>query len=471
MKLLSLIRENIYIIIILAIGSYLRFDRLGELMSFIGDQGLFYLPARDMILYGIIPLVGPETSHPWIHHGALWTYVLAIILWIFRFDPVAPGYFIAVLGTATILLFYITLNSMFDKKTAILGSILYSTSPLIVMNARIPYHTSPIPFLVILLLFATYKWIKGNVWFFPIITFLLGVLYNHEITTFVFFITIGIILMFGFIKKEPWFRNILDKKLMLVSFISFLVPMIPFILYDISYGWRQTFGFLVWVVYRVVKFPLSLIDQRFESTSSGPSTLAEFFSYYQQLVFAPNSTLALIMLFLTGVFVVRFIVSKTKISLSHTLLFLFLSVGLIGLFIHRVPIEADTLLISPFIIILTTLSILWIFRNNFIPVIVCIIIISASNAFFLLSTSFLTEGSGGRITLRERLEAVEKALSISSGKPYNIVGKGDLSDFKSFTMPYEYLFWWKGQAPETRKVSLKIVIWEKGSEIFVYRQK
>ena len=150
----SFLRINttiIFLLAIMGISLFLRVFKLNELMMFIGDQGLFYLPARDMILYGTIPLVGPETSHPWIHHGALWTYVLAIILWLFQFNPLAPAYFIAILGVITIFLFYVTLNSMFDRRTAILGSILYATSPLIVMNARMPYHTSPIPFFVIIL--------------------------------------------------------------------------------------------------------------------------------------------------------------------------------------------------------------------------------------------------------------------------------------------------------------------------------
>src|SRR3990167_4745585 len=230
----SFLRINttiIFLLAIMGISLFLRVFKLNELMMFIGDQGLFYLPARDMILYGTIPLVGPETSHPWIHHGALWTYVLAIILWLFQFNPLAPAYFIAILGVITIFLFYVTLNSMFDRRTAILGSILYATSPLIVMNARMPYHTSPIPFFVIILFFLSFKLVKGNSWVLPVVTFMLGTLYNHEITTFVYFIAVGIILGFGFtqhlkkgagfIKKELWFKKLLDKRLVLISIVCF----------------------------------------------------------------------------------------------------------------------------------------------------------------------------------------------------------------------------------------------------------
>lgn len=139
--------------------------------------------------------------------------------------------------------------------------------------------------------------------------------------------------------------------------------------------------------------------------------------------------------------------------------------------IHRVPIEADTLLVSPFIIILAALSILWFVRSNYLLALSFVIIVSLLNIQFLLSTNFLTSvPGGGRITFQKRLEAVEKVISISNRAPYNITGRGQLSNFPVFTMPYEYMLWWKGHSPITKNVPLKIVIWEKGNEIVVYKQ-
>ena len=70
-----------------------------------------------------------------------------------------------------------------------------------------------------------------------------------------------------------------------------------------------------------------------------------------------------------------------------------------------------------------------------------------------------------------RLEAVDKVLLLSNNRPYNIIGKGALSNFPSFTMPYEYLLWWRGHAPERKNVGFKIVIWEKEDEIIIFQQK
>src|SRR3990167_8971076 len=90
-------KENPPLVAILILAFFLRIYKLSDTMHFISDQGLFYLPALDMVLNGKIPLVGPESSHPWIHHGPIFIYLLAIILPIFNFNPIAPAYFLAVI--------------------------------------------------------------------------------------------------------------------------------------------------------------------------------------------------------------------------------------------------------------------------------------------------------------------------------------------------------------------------------------
>lgn len=480
------LNESPFLIAVLFAASFLRLFKLSELMSFIPDQGWFYLSARDMLVTGVIPLVGPHTSHPWIHHGAHWTYTLAFILYAFNFDPVAPGYFIAILGTITVILYYSCIKELFSKKVAVLSSILFATSPLIVMNARIPYHTSPLPFFVILLFFLTFKWVKGNVYVFPVITFLLGVLYNHEITTFVYTICIFLILLYGIINRKKWAKSLMNKKIIILSFVFFIIPMIPFILYDINNGFKQTLVFLIWVIYRIIKLPLSLFSAKFVSSGSNSSTIPEFLDYYSQLEFASVPAVSIGIFLLSLAFIIFYIKHKTSIrkskqslikrisykgDLSHTLLILFLSIGLTGLFVNRVPIEADTLLISPFLVLLSVLSILWIARSKYFIALVIVLFIAVMNSYFLLSTDFYTNyGQKSRITYSEKIKVVDKTIYLSNNKPFNIKGRGSLSDFPVFTMPYQYLLWWKGRPPSTRPEKTTIIIEEKNGNVDAYKE-
>lgn len=459
---------NVLLAFVFLIASFLRFYRLSDLMEFIGDQALFYLPARDIIIEGVIPLVGPQTSHPWIHHGAIWTYVLSIILWVFNFNPVPPAYFIAILGVVTVWLFYKVVSELFDKRIALIAAFLYAASPLIVLNARMPYHTSPIPFFAILLFFAVYRWIKGNAYYFPLITFLMGVLYNHELTTFVLSIPIFCLFLYGFFKKERWVRRVLNIKIIIYSVFSFLVPMIPFIIYDISNGYKQTAGFIIWVLYRIIKFPLNIAGSHFLSL--------EFFIYIEQLIFASNLLFSLAILIFSLVYLFYLIYRQVKnknMGIGYALLFLYLIIPIIGLFAHRIPIEADVLLISPFIIMMIAvfLNRLFSLKPLKVVLIVGIGIIITANSYNLFSTEYLTKmGKDSRISFKERLEAIDSVIKIAGGRQYNLVGRGALSEFPSFTMNYEYLLWRKGHPLKKGNVDLKIVVWERDGDIIVYKK-
>jgi len=462
-----MIYYNVAIVGIVLLSFFLRFYKLQDLMMFIGDQGWFYLSARDMILTGKIPLVGPETSHPWIHHGPLWTYVLAIILWVFNFNPIPPAYFIAGLGVVTVWLLYKVSSEMFTKRIGFIASFLYATSPLIVLNARIPYHTSLIPFFAILLFYSVYRWLKGNVYFFPLITFLIAVLYNHELTTFVFSIPLLLLITYGFWKKKKWAIKLLNKKIILYSVFAFLIPMIPFILYDISHGYKQTIGFLVWVGYRLVKFPLN----------TPINSLVEPSSYLVQLILAPSFAISILILSGSIVFFLYIFTLNLRnrnIELGTLLLFLYLFIPLFGLFLHRAPIEADILLISPFIIMAIAVFVDRLMSFSLLKKlsILILLFISFVNVRFILSTNYLTINTAkDRLTISKQLRAADSIIKIAKGKNYNLIGQGELSFFPVFTMPYEYLLWWKGYPPKKEKVGLKIVVWEKDGEILVYKQK
>lgn len=134
--------SNFFLLIgVLVIGAFLRLYKLGELMPFIGDQGWFYLSARDMLLTGHVPLVGITSSHTWLHQGPLYTYVLAVIFFFAHFHPLAPGYFFTLLDTCTIYVVYRFTKTFFSQTEALFTAFFYATSSLILLNSRMPYHT------------------------------------------------------------------------------------------------------------------------------------------------------------------------------------------------------------------------------------------------------------------------------------------------------------------------------------------
>jgi GT2 family glycosyltransferase len=163
---LRISKETLFIFFILLFTAFVLFYQLHTRMIFIGDVAWFYLSARDMVLQGNIPLVGIASSHPWIHQGAFWTYILAFALWVGRFNPLSGGYAVGIIGIITVVTLYFCVKRIFGIIPAFFSTVFYATSPLVIINARLPYHTAPIPFFVILYFYALCNWVSGKPYFF-----------------------------------------------------------------------------------------------------------------------------------------------------------------------------------------------------------------------------------------------------------------------------------------------------------------
>ena len=197
-------KHKILLIFILLIGAFLRLYKLPQLMPFIADQGWFYISARDMLMGGGIPLVGITSSHTWLHQGAMWTYILAVILKLFNYNPVAPAVFTALLGVITVFVVYKLGKELFSERVGLIPAFLFATAPIIIADARMAYHTSSIPLITALLILSVYRWLGGKILYFPLSLFLIALLYNFEIATFPLSATVFLITLFGLIKKKKW---------------------------------------------------------------------------------------------------------------------------------------------------------------------------------------------------------------------------------------------------------------------------
>lgn len=468
----SVRKSHILLLAILFIGSVARFYKLSELMPFIGDYAWFYLSARDMLLTGNIPLVGITSSHTWLHQGPLWTYLLAVVLYLFQFDPVSGAYFIAAVGVCTIWLVYKISKELFSERVGLIASALYAASPLVILHSRISYHTSLIPFFTILTLYSLYKWVKGNIHYFPLILFFLSVLYNLELATVVLWFIFLFFLMFGLRKKKKWVREVIHKKIILFSLLAFIIPMLPIIMYDISHGFKQTLVFGGWVIYRLVLF----FNRHAVFSNTFTTMSAYFFSYNQKLLFILNGIVSLFIVvpaFFNLINVLHKMRNKFYIENSYSILFLFLFIPILGFFISATPSEAYIPVLFPALMIATALLFdrIMNFRRLYFLVIFLIITLSFFNIYYLISQNYFTGKGMYGPTFKNRTQAAKHILQVSKGKRYSLVGKGEGSQFESFTMNYEYLLWRMGHPPSSENIHARFVIEESKRGIEIHENK
>ncbi len=463
------------IILILVFSAGLLFYRLPELMSFFSDQAWYYLSARDMLQTGNIPLVGIASSHPWLHQGAYWTYILGFIFAISHFDPIAPGYFTAGLGVLTVLLMYIIGKKMFSPSVGLVSAFLYATSPLIIIHARAPYHTSLIPLIVILYMYSLYKWIKGNTYYFPLSVFLIAALYNFQISTSPFFVILLVILGFGIWKKKQYLLNLLNKKMLGITALAWIIPMIPMLIYDFQNGFPQTIKFVLWIGYRIVLlfgFPSIHGDKVFEPLAPFiPFTLTKI----QQLIFLPNMYIAVAILTLASfmlVFGVYSNLKKKKVDLASVVLSVCFFIPFLSYLLLKTTSEAYWPMFFPTIVLVISVAVISLVKTKLSKVLfsVVILLLGISNAWTLVQDNYLMNKDFG-YPFKERLAAAKIITAKANGREYNIQGIGAGSKFESFIMPYTYLTWWLGSGPSEKKQKLIFTVTENPNGIDVGEKK
>ncbi len=464
-------KHELFLGFIIILTMFLGLFRIRELMPFIGDQGWYYLSARDILIYGQIPLVGIASSHPWLHQGPFWTYLLTPFLRLFNFDPVSGAYLTIILGALSIVGIYIVGSALFGKRVGIIASLLYATSPLAVYYMRFPYHTSPIPLLTIILTFSLYKITQNKFGYLPLTIFLMSVLYNFEIATVVLWGSLVSILMYKFLKERKNFRQIFNKKIIFFSLFSFLTPLLPIILYDVRNGFPHTLKFAAWSIYRAV----SLFGYNSNQAFSMNKIIIMFnflFDNFRKLIFAQSNLISfLILVALVGWAI--YMLTKREKTGSYNLIFFLLLVPFIFIVLNQTPSDAYLLLFFPIVILIFSSFLDFLMNKKiiFFPVFIFILILTIGNIHFMLRNDFSFYKSSKLFTLDKRIQTSRWILNIAQNKDYNLKGKGPGSEYQSFTMNYEYLSWWLGQGPSKTNEKLKIYISESEKGIKIDNSK
>lgn len=447
----SLNKKSLILLGILSLGAFLRFHRLSELMAFIGDQGWFYLSARDLVLGKSFPLVGIASSHPWLHQGPLWIYLLAPVLWIGKFNPVSGAYLSGIIGTGTIILIYQFCKDNFSQRIAFLSAFFFAASPFIVINDRTPYHTSPIPFFTILYLIFLTKWVKGNYKFFPLVLFSVSVLYSFEIATLILSSSLVFLLLYGFYKKKEWFLKTMKKNIIAFSVLLFFIPLLPVLIYDFRNGFPQTLKFSAWLIYRGLIL-VGVLQKSSLENSSFAQAFFYFLDTYNKLVFIPNFYASLIILFsslLFGIMKVFLYFKKKDENIAFVVVFLTTLVSIVGFIVNKVPSGAYTPVMYPGIVILFAFLVESLFRKWKSLAIFFVFFVVFSNINFILKSNFLTSKKTNTYsaTIQERLKVSRQVVEKARGKKYSLKMLGPNGKFESYSMNYEYIGWWLGNEP------------------------
>ncbi|MBI2405950.1 glycosyltransferase [Candidatus Microgenomates bacterium] len=232
--------EFFALLTILIVGAFLRFYRLSEYMTFLGDEGRDAIVVRRLLVDFDPILVGPGTSIGNMYLGPLYYYLIAPALFLFRLSPVGPVAQVAALGVATTGFVWWVSREWFGKVAAVVAASLYAVSPVVITYSRSSWNPNIMPFFALLSIYSVWRVWKHHAWKWLLV---LGVSYAFVLQSHYLGLllapTIGLFWLLTFQKIR---NSKINGKFILYTLIAsalFALLMSPLVIFDARHGWRN----------------------------------------------------------------------------------------------------------------------------------------------------------------------------------------------------------------------------------------
>lgn len=320
-------------ILVLALAVFLRFYRLSEYMTFLGDEGRDALIVKGILVNNHFPLIGPPTSVGNIYLGPLYYYMMAISMAISPLNPVAAAGMNAVIGVLSVWVIYFLGKSWFNKTAGLIASYLYTISPVTIIYSKSSWNPNPAPLFAMISIWGLYKVIKTGNFLWLVLCGLMSAaaLQMHYLALILIPILIILWLLVFLNKKltKQVIKNLYSGTILGV--ISFLVTISPLFWFDLRHNFLN---------YRAIK----------ELFSGGNAVRGDIFSnigkvpyiYTQNLIGRylagenPYLTVIISLLVIMPIcWTIFHIIKNHKINWPILILGVWMIIGLIGLSFYQ----------------------------------------------------------------------------------------------------------------------------------------
>ncbi len=144
-----------------ALAAIGRFWALPTRGAWDSDQARDMLVLRDLVVNGVVPLLGPPTSTGTFHHGALYYYLLAPAALVGSLDPVAVVGEIALIGVVAVVLTAAAAGQL-DGRAAWIAGVLLAVSATSIEESTFIWNPNLVPASSALCLLAVFRAMAGH---------------------------------------------------------------------------------------------------------------------------------------------------------------------------------------------------------------------------------------------------------------------------------------------------------------------
>src|SRR5258708_5308674 len=219
-------------VVILLVGFFLRVWHPLSLFQYDHDHDLTGWFVRDVLINNHLRLIGQETSSHGIFIGPYFYYLQIPFYLLTRLDPAGSLLSSIILGVFAIFSIHFVFDKMFNKRTALIGALVYELSVLIVFTDREVVPTMPVMLWSIWYLFALAGVMKQKKIAYLIIGILVGLIWSINLQLVILLpLTLLAQCVSG---KKP------KMKELLIGILIAVVLNIPFVGFEVRHGFQQT---------------------------------------------------------------------------------------------------------------------------------------------------------------------------------------------------------------------------------------
>ena len=223
---------RVILILILALGLFLRVYKAGAMFLYGHDQDLAGWMIKDVLVNKHLRLIGQETSTQGIFIGPLFYYLLIPFYLLFGMDPIGGVALVTLLGIFSIWSFYFVFSRIFSKNTGLIAAFLYAVSFYTIFNDREIVPTMPVITWSVWYFYAINLLLKGKQKLaYPILGVLIGLVWH---------LNMALVLLVPIIPVTQWLsKKKLEFKPFVLGIITFFITSLPLIIFELRHGFSQ----------------------------------------------------------------------------------------------------------------------------------------------------------------------------------------------------------------------------------------
>jgi len=417
--------QNWLLVLILILGAFLRFYRLGDYMEFLGDQGRDVLVIRNFFKHKDLFFIGPQTSIGNMYLGPYFYYLIAPSLLLANFNPVGPAAFIALLSLATIVLVYFVGQKWFSRPVGLIAAFLFAISPVVIKYSNFIWNPNVMPLFSLLFIYFFFEAIiqqKYKYFIYASLSFVM-VINSH-------YLGLALLPFPGLYWLFYLYRHLKTKSKQLKPFLTnsliailvFILSLTPQVLFDLKHNGQNIKALINFFTYRETTVSI-------KPYKAIPELPAIFNQVNTDLLAAQNQTFGIIISLAFAVLIGFYLLSKNTKKTYFWVIFGWYLFGLSALALYKQHIYAHYFaFLFPAVFILIAILI-HLFKYIGIPLFILITIIS------LINNPFKNQPQNQLVHAQNIATSINNHLDPSDGQ-YNVVLLASYNDFKALAPRY-----------------------------------